>query len=204
METFIIQSKVLAEQRKSYLNLSKIFKKQQKENENKKLTEKKTHFFGGTQMSHGDLLNVMEYINEKYEEEKPKPDYKNRLGVSCALLTIPVTQHFDDYDGKMYGHINTNVDIEDGVKIKIAQYEKRPAIENCKNTYIMCLNEIMKHKIDIYGIETDLENFHNRNSGCIDYQTFTFYCSKNNYQFKIIFYGDLTPLRFVLLTQSEL
>ncbi len=64
--------------------------------------------------------------------------------------------------------------------------------ENLKMAYQMCLNKLKELNINILSTEFKPENFHNRNTSCLcgGCDIYTFKCSKNIYEFDVVYEDD--------------
>lgn len=191
METFITQSKVFAEQRKSYSNVYQSMQRHQKNNQDLQIKEKKEHVTD-VPMTHEKLFEIGKDLDNQYKTTKVTPlDYYYRLGVSQKLLSFDVPECFKEYNRSVYKSSNI-YDKEEHRRMKSLEHSKNTASQNCKDAYYMCLNEIMKHKIEIYDVDIKLSNFQNRSMSacCGSMNVFTFYCKKNHYEFEVRFDDD--------------
>lgn len=142
-------------------------------------------------MSRYDLLTYGESLDVEYDTVSSKhKKFKFTGGIPYALASFKSIDHFD-LTLKEKSNNDYDTDHDQNNK-KASEFKQNTPGRNCKNIYEMCLNEILKHDIDIFSIEKKIDAFYNRgvSSLCGNTDVFTFYCGKNNYKFEIVYTDD--------------
>ncbi|QKF94592.1 hypothetical protein QKU48_gp1134 [Fadolivirus algeromassiliense] len=191
MAHFIGQAKLFSEKRKQYLEKYNKIQEQKKESIFNKIESKKQEFYSHTKLSLDELNNIGKNIIDEFNliNNKQTDDYH---GVPGELCFFDVNNYFDEFNKEIYKPYNDYHNDEKETYEKQKNFYTDNQAENCKKVYEICLNEILKHNIDIYGIQKDLNQYKNGNTSslCGGTTVFTFYCKKNNFKFTIEFDDD--------------
>lgn len=191
METFIKQASLFSEIRKKYLE-----KYDQIQNEKKKLNTTKVasvnqEFYSNSPLTDSQLDKLGESIIKEYEVKLHTLHPADDTQKFPIELMVDIRDQFDGFNKDRYRPNYNHIDTQTEIRSKQMKFYTDNKSENCKKVYQMCIEEIRKHNIDIYGVEKDLSNFGNGGSSiCVSEPLFTFHCRKNNFKFKILFDDD--------------
>ena len=196
MEQFFQKSSELKKQRKAFKEKYESTIQEKKENVEGDLETFKKKIYNIPPMTFEELKEYGSSLDKQYHNVMKTYNYKKYVYPPYELNRLAFKKelpYFISHDGTYKDCNGTLFDDEERSRRKYNKLRKNirresldPAI-NCKNFYYESLKVINSHNILIYGLEKDLSEFKNREASsiCGGCTPFIFYCSKNNYRFRI-------------------